>query len=432
MSDKNLLFLDDEVNILKSLERVFFDEDFEIETFTEGEEALEYLKDNPVELIISDQRMPGMTGSEFCAKAREIRPDAIRMILTGYADLEAAVEAINDGQIYKFMFKPWNDDELRATVLRALDYYDLTQENEQLLAEVMKKNAELEDFNKTLAQKVKERTALIVQKNLELGRVNKALEKSLVSTVKVIINLTQQINSTLSQHSRRVASISTEIAKLMGLNEKQIQDIEIAALVHDIGKLGIPGYVLEKDSDKLTEQEHAIMREHALFGQNVINEVDSFAHVGAIVRAHHERWDGRGHPDGLSGEQIPVEARVITVANEYDNLLTDNQERSQTFIEKFFRTNAGSQFDPKASEAMLSFIRQRMGEPESARVLDVMPHELKPGMTLAKNLQTEKGIFLLPEGQVLKDSHIRSILDIHRIDPVAGAIRVYPAPAETQ
>ncbi len=426
MSEKRtLLFLDDEPNILKALERVFFDEDYDIEIFTSGKEALAFMKDNPVQLIISDQRMPEMSGTEFCQRALELRPDAIRIILTGYADIEAAVDAINEGRIYKFMFKPWNDDELRATVLRALEYYDLNQENEQLLAELMQKNAELEEFNKSLGQKVKERTALIVKKNLELGRMNKSLEASIVSTVKVIINLAEQINPTISHHARRVASFATTLGQQIGLSQAEIQDIEIAALLHDIGKLGIPDSILDLPKSSLNEQDRQIIEQHPVLGQAAISQIEKFEGIGKIIRYHHERWDGKGGPDSISGEQIPVEARIIAACNEYDHLLNEREGRSNAFIQKYFTTNSGSLFDPNVAGAILAFIQQQSDDVEKSKLVEVMPHELQPNMILAENLQTEKGIFLLPEGQILKDSHIRSIIDIHQVDPVPGSIKVY-------
>lgn len=423
--ERILLFLDDEPNILKALRRIFFEDEYIIETFENGEDALDFLEMNDVELIISDQRMPEMTGTEFLAKARELKPDVIRIILTGYADLDAAVDAINDGQIYKFIFKPWNDEELRSTVHRALEFYDLERENERLMAEIMQKNAELEEWNKKLGQKVKERTSLIVQKNLELGRLNKSLETSLISTVKVFVNLMELIDPEVSAHARRVTSFATTVAEQYGLAVDQIQDIEIAALLHDIGKLGIPTAILEKAEETRSENEKELVRNHPILGQNTINDIEKFGRVGKIIRAHHERWDGKGFPDGLIGEEIPVEARLLTACNVYDHLIQEGTTgRSQAFILKFFTTNAGTMIDPAIAEQMIRFIHHQTAEAEQTRQANVMPHELKEGMVLAQNLQTEKGIFLLPEGQMLKDSHIRSILDIHKVDPVASPITV--------
>lgn len=422
--ERLLMFVDDEPNILNALKRVFFDDAFQIETFTKGEEALEFLRQNEVEVIVSDQRMPGMTGTEVLAGARSIRPEAMRIILTGFADMDAAVQAINEGQIYQFIFKPWNDEELRSVILRALDHYDLSLENEHLASELMKKNQQLEGLNAQLGQKVKERTALIVQKNMELGKLNKSLEGSLLSTVRVFLNMIQLSSPKISSHTRRVTNMAVEIARELKWKEAQIRDLEIAALLHDIGKLGIPDKVMAKPREQLADNELELLNNHSILAQNTLGAIEAFDNVGRIIRAHHERWDGQGFPDGLKGEEIPIEARLISICNVYDHLLNDEEGRSMTFIIKYFKNNIGQQFDPKLADHVLKTFRKQESEEVVERRVQVMARELQPGMTLAENLLTGKGIFLLPEGQVLKETHIRSIQDIQKVDPITHMITV--------
>ena len=432
---KTLLFVDDEPNILSALKRVFLDDEFEVITASSGKEALKVLESKDVQLIVSDQRMPEMTGTELFKKAREMKPEVMRIILTGFADMDAAVDSINNGQIYQFIYKPWNDEELRSIVLRALETFDLQQENARLLNE-------LQELNSQLAQKVKERTALIVQKNLELGKLNKNLESSLVSTVRVFVSLIDLSRPEVSRHARRVATLATAFAKDMGWEEKQIHDIEIAALLHDIGKIGIPENILRKPFEDLLDGERKALNNHPILGQNTLGAIDSFNYIGKIIRAHHERWDGKGFPDALKGEDIPVEARLLSICNHYDHLEEEN--RSRTFIGKFFKSNAGEAFDPKMIEYVLKLVGSSdtlsegdddaapMGsggfgaraEESGQKKVKVLPTELKPGMVLADNLLTGKGIFLLPQGQLLKETHIRSIQDIQRVDPIKGSIEV--------
>jgi len=437
MSDKKrLLFVDDEPNILSALKRVFLDDDFEISTAGSGKEALGIVKNKDIQLIISDQRMPEMTGSELLAKIRETKPEIMRMILTGFADMDAAVDAINNGQIYQFIFKPWNDEELRSVVLRALETFDLQRENERLLSE-------LKELNSQLAKRVKERTVLIAQKNLELGKLNKSLESSLVSTVRVFVNLLEMSRPQVSRHARRVATLATTFAKKMGWNEKKVQDVEVAALLHDIGKIGIPETILRKANEDLADSEKQILNNHPILGQNTLGAIDAFDAIGKIIRAHHERWDGRGFPDSLSSQKIPDVARLVAVCNQYDHLEEDG--KSPAFIAKFFKNNAGELYDPDICNFILDYLGETgeageaVGSAPSAsragghsagpgvagqRKIKVQPSELRPGMVLVDNLLTGKGIFLLPQGQLLKETHIRSIQDIQRVDPISGSIEV--------
>lgn len=164
-----ILCVDDEKSVLKALERLFLDNDYEIITAESGEEGLEALKDTePIQLIISDYRMPGMNGVDFLKKVYKLRPETIRIVLSGYADTAAIVEAINEGGIYKFIPKPWNDDELKVTISNALDHYFAQQKNIQLTKKLEAKNDELREINFNLEQVAGERTTQLVKHDIML------------------------------------------------------------------------------------------------------------------------------------------------------------------------------------------------------------------------------------------------------------------------
>lgn len=159
MSTHRILCVDDEKAALNALSRLFFDEeDYETLTAASGVEGLKIMEQTPAELVISDQRMPRMTGVEFLEQVREGWPDTVRIMLTGYADIGAAIDAINKGGVYRFIMKPWNNEDLKVTVRRALEYYDLVSENQRLLVLTQQQNAELRDLNEHLEERVQERT----------------------------------------------------------------------------------------------------------------------------------------------------------------------------------------------------------------------------------------------------------------------------------
>ncbi len=166
--------MDDEKNVLRSLKRLFLDSDYEIITAESGDEGLELLRNEDlIQIVISDYRMPGMNGIDFLKEVCERWPDTVRMVLSGYADASAIVGAINEGQIYKFMPKPWNDDELRVTISNALDRYFMHQKNIQLTRELEKKNKELKEAKDNLEDLLKERTFdLMLQKKILTGSQN--------------------------------------------------------------------------------------------------------------------------------------------------------------------------------------------------------------------------------------------------------------------
>jgi two-component system NtrC family sensor kinase len=176
MIPPHILLVDDEPNILRALTRLFFDKDYELHTASSAQEGLEILKKQAVDLIIADYRMPGMTGIDFFHNARLVQPDAIRIILSGFADVHALTEAINEGNIYKFIFKPWNDEDLRTTVRLALDQRTLLLENRSLEKELKEKNRQLEEFNRELERKVEERSQEIQYRNKVLSVSQEILE----------------------------------------------------------------------------------------------------------------------------------------------------------------------------------------------------------------------------------------------------------------
>jgi len=163
-----LLLVDDEQNVLRALKRLLRDTNYEIFTATNGEEGLELFIKHEIQLVISDYRMPGMNGVDFLSRIRRKAPDTIRIILSGYADASVMMEAINDGQIYKFIPKPWNDHDLLTTIISAFEKYRLQNENTRLYYELSKKYEELTELNKTLEAKVTERTRDLETKNRAL------------------------------------------------------------------------------------------------------------------------------------------------------------------------------------------------------------------------------------------------------------------------
>jgi two-component system NtrC family sensor kinase len=172
---QTILIVDDEANVLKALKRLLFDTDYRVLTAPSGEEALALFEKNEIDLIISDYRMPGMNGVQLLSSVKERFPETIRIILSGYADVESIVEAINDGHVYKFLAKPWNDQELLTTIQRSFEHHTLQQENLQLLYELRRANTELTALARSLEGKVEERTRDLAQKNRALEVARKIL-----------------------------------------------------------------------------------------------------------------------------------------------------------------------------------------------------------------------------------------------------------------
>ena len=177
--------------------------------------------------------MPQMTGAQFLEKAKGIFPDAIRFLLTGYSDMDAIVDAVNKGEIHRYLTKPWNDDDLLLQVRQGLEQHELVLENRRLLVLTNKQNKELNELNKDLERKVEERTREIIEKNKELEESNIKLEKSFMDTIRLLASLIESLNPKLGRYMRHVAELAREVAEEYGLEKKDLDQIEMAGMIHD-------------------------------------------------------------------------------------------------------------------------------------------------------------------------------------------------------
>lgn len=315
-----IMVVDDEPANLRLLERLFR-RDHQVLTASSGDEALQLLKQHDVAVLISDQRMPGMTGIELLKSTAEFRPHMVGMILTGYTDVGALVEGINCGHVYKYITKPWNNHDLRLTVERALQHYETNKSRNELAQENLRLNSRLQEMTRGI--------------------------------VRTIADALEARDEHVSGHARRVSGFATAIGRRMRLGLESIEQIGLAAFLHDIGKIGTPDSILLKPS-ALTDEERAVMEQHAERGARMLAGIPDMEEVADGLRYHHENFDGTGYPEGLSGEQIPLVARIIRVADAYDALTSPRPFREahdhDTAIGQL-ENFVGTHFDPRVVQA---------------------------------------------------------------------------------
>jgi putative two-component system response regulator len=348
-----ILVVDDEVANVRLLKRVLGDE-YETVTALSGDEGLKVLKDQDVSLIITDQRMPGMTGVQLLEESLPVRPDAIKILLTGYTDVQALIDAINAGHVYKYIPKPWDADELRLTVRRALEAYDLKRNNDRLIIDL--------------------RTALSQLEEMSTGAI-----RALADALDAKCDYT-------SGHSLRVSRFAVLIGKALGLEDEHLRDIELAGILHDIGKIGVPESILWKPA-RLTPEEQKIMAEHPVKSAQIIGELRGLQRTREYVLHHHEYLDGSGYPDGLKGDDIPIGARIILVADAYDAMTTDRPYRKaigHLNAVAELRKLSGKQFDGRMVDALISVIgedRELLTEPFPESFLGLSIPSINPTQT---------------------------------------------------
>lgn len=404
-----LLFVDDEVNILSSLKRLFRPGGYRIFTAESGAQGLEILQHEAVDLVVSDMRMPEMNGAQFLEQVNARWPDTIRILLTGHAEIGATIDAINKGHIYRYISKPWEDNDILLAIKQALHQKKLELANRGLEELTRRQNEELKDLNANLEAKVKTRTEEVRQTMGFLEIAHDKLKRDFITSIRVFSNLIEMREGAMAGHSRRVAELSRAIAQKMKVNDADAQDIFLAALLHDVGKIGFPDYLLEKSSANLTSEERLEMVKHPVKGQTALMALEQLKGAAKLIRSHHERYDGQGYPDRLAGLAIPLGARVIMLANEFDAvqlgmLLSKRLKHADALL--FIQEGRGNRYDPAVVDAFMSVMASMV---HAVRELALHPEQLRPGMVLSRDLLSRQGDLLLSKDHLLDASLIDQI-----------------------
>jgi response regulator RpfG family c-di-GMP phosphodiesterase len=411
-----ILCVDDEPNILSSLRRLFRAKGFQVRTAEGGQAGLALLETETVDLVISDMRMPEMDGAQFLAQVRVRWPDTVRLLLTGYSDITLIIDAINRGEIYRYITKPWDDYDIVLIVRQALERQALELEKKRLEALTRRQNEELKTLNASLEARVEARTAELRVANDSLQSANEKLKSNFVTSIKVFSTLIEMRGGSLAGHSRRVADLSRRIALELQLDGKQVEEIFVAGLLHEIGKVGFADELLRTPVAMMKPEQLDAYRKHAVQAEQLLLPLQDLRAASEIITAQFERFDGTGFPERLAEKTIPLGARILTLASDYDNMqigtLTQrllSPEEARIIIVH----SSGKRYDPEVVAAFVNVLggvpreeaaRERSGE------IPVIARELLVGMVLSRDLITPSGLLMLSAEHVLDDRLIRKIM----------------------
>ncbi len=413
-TQSTLLFVDDESSILSALRRLFRPHGYRILVAESGRAGLEMLANEPVDLVISDMRMPEMDGAQFLKEVCSRWPKVIRILLTGYADMTSTVAAINEGGIYRYISKPWDDNEILLVVREALERQRLVAENDRLTALTQQQNETLKTLNVELERKVAERTR-------EVQQALNELKKTFMATVQVCAGLVElragQAAQQLSGHGRRVAEHARQVARRMQLSDADIQNAMLSGLLHDIGKIGLPDDLLTRPFNLLSLEHRTLVMKHAAQGQQLLMPIEKLHDCALIIRHHHEHYDGSGYPDHLQGLAIPLGARILAAVNDYDAL------QIGTLVQRplkpaealtFLIDNRGKRYDPMVVDAFVAHLAET--RKSEVKELPVRALHLKPGMVLSRDLIHQDGFLLLAHGTCLTAEIIGQLIRLEHTD----------------
>jgi response regulator RpfG family c-di-GMP phosphodiesterase len=411
----SVLIVDDVEAILLTVQKMLELEGYRVSTALNAEMAMMHLGREKFALVLSDQRMPGQSGLEFLAQVKQIQPDATRVLMTGGLEMTTVIDAINQGEIFRFIVKPWIKEELLATVKNAVQRHELIAQNARLQQATQAMNRELAALNDSLAEKV----AREAEQNRQLADMNKALEQNLQRSVELCLKTMETFYPSLGVQAKRVHERCCAMAEGLHLPTNQRQVLEISALLYDVGLVGVPRRLIrlwQTNPEVLNSAERALVEQHPVMGQQLASFIHNLSDVGGIIRAHHERFDGTGYPDRRSGENIPWLARLLSVAVSY----TENALQNRDALE-IVRRGSGKAFDPEAVRVFIRHLRPTQQRNER----EIPMSELQAGMVLAKGIYTANGLLLIPEGQVLNEPYIDKLRNHNRVNPIKQTLLVF-------
>lgn len=331
--EERILIVDDEEVICTVLAKRLGKEGYSCTTANNGNEALSHFYTGSFSLIISDIKMPEMNGIELLQRVKAVDPKIKVIMVTAYPEIDMAVNAMRLGA-YDFIIKPADLDLIVISVKKALESKRLEEE--------------IDAYHNRMEELVEERTA-------RLQHAYRTLKKSHMDSVKVLAEAIDAKDPYTRGHSDRVKRMSLGIAKKLGFSEDGQETLEYGALLHDIGKIGIKDEVLRKHGS-LSSEEYQYIREHPVIGVKIVEGVEFFKDKIPMIRHHHEHYDGNGYPDGLVGEAIPLEARIISIPDAFDAMTSARPHRGVMPLQDVLaelEKCSGKQFDPKVLEIFL-------------------------------------------------------------------------------
>ncbi|OQW78625.1 MAG: two-component system response regulator [Proteobacteria bacterium ST_bin11] len=409
----NLLFVDDEPNVLKALRRLFRGAEYQVFMAEGGADGLEILQQHPIDLIISDMRMPQMDGAEFLTRAAERWPECVRILLTGYADIESTIAAVNKGKIYSYCSKPWEDNELKILVNNALVQKRLRDERRQLFEIINRQNQQLKELNAGLEEKVEKRTEQLRKSLQMIDQAHDALKKQYADSVKVFAKTIEMRPGIKSGHAKYVAENAREVGRRLGMDAAALKDLVYAGLLLQIGKMSLPDSLLTQCLLSMNSQQRKRYLNHALEGQSLLKGLEPLHNAAELIAAQYEHFDGSGQPLGWVGLEIPLGARILTLVRDYINYLDGSITGAAMTTEQVkvrLLSKKAKDYDPLVVDTFLALLAESETVDERP-IIEISWTQLQPGMEATEIICND---VLYLKNQILNEKNVEDILELRK------------------
>ena len=428
----DVLCVDDDEIVLRSLTSLLKNNNFSFMTCKSPVQALELLNSHEFSLIISDMKMPTMNGAQFLEQARNKAPETQRILLTGYAEIETTLAAVNLAQINGYIQKPWQNDMLLRSINDSIEKFQLKKQNKQLELQVKQQNKELLELNNSLEQRVEKRTKQIKQVLKQLEDANEREKHEHKATVELLYNFINANPYLDGNKAQKIADTCTQIALYLNLSQKSIDLAPMAGYLAQIGLLAMDPELYKKPVSRLSEQQRKAFYTHPSTAQLMLMPAIHLHDVSDAIYHQYERFNGNGLPKGLAANDIPIGAMVLSVARDYWNAFEQSQsptdkERHSDALESV-KMYSGTFYHPKivrALEASHSKLNEQLNNAGS--IIICSAQELKANMILGHTLHSHSGIMLLPKGHVFGKKSIGKLQQLEAKKPTPFRIMVKSA-----
>jgi len=418
MSKPALLIVDDEQEVLNSLNRALRKE-FELFLFTDPTKALEFYQDKPIPLVLSDMRMPTMDGATLLGHISEINPSSKRFLLTGHADINLTVAAVNEGKISHYFAKPWDNYELVTELKDAFAAYMTGMKSKKLLRINKEKSAKLALLNSSMEleiNKSKQKLALVSSKE---AKNFERLKQTFNTFVGIYANSISLHTQETTRHNYRIASHARYLAEQQKCDRLLCFQIYIAGLLYEAGKFSLPQTLLAQPYEKLTHQEQTQFNCFYTTGAKLLSDVDELSFVVELIKHIPERYNGTGFPEHLSGDEIPLGSRIISLVTGFDDLVIGRQSicplpvsEAKERLEKL----SGSLYDPNLVKEYLDILSEFPSSHQDGLLefpIDLV--NLRVGLVLSQDIVNTAQHVLITKGTELSQHHIDKITDIANV-----------------
>lgn len=412
----SILFVDDERSILNSIKRVVRPLDWNVTFVTSGEEALELMANESYAVVVSDMRMPGMNGSEFLAKVKELQPFAVRVLLSGYADIHDVRDAVNNAGIFNYLPKPWCSDSLVEVIEGAIELHEQQVEEDTQNKKTKAKSVTLGKIALILDKKAKERDIEVDQALTLVDCIHTQMQSRFKDSVKVLNQIIDWKEGRDTNHTKFVMKYAERIANELELGN-DVDDILTAATLHRVGLVGLPDKFSVTPYFRLNKEEKAMFDTYPVLSEAALASADSLKGAAKLIRHQKEHANGTGKPDGLNYRQIPVGSQIICLLSDFYELANGKLEQNISGIQKaleYIELWLGKKYCQPVYDVFIRVFDRDCELLECSRL--IRSGDFESGMVLEQDIVSSAGAVLVSSGTELTSVIIQKIISLENED----------------